>query len=113
MRFMVAPQTVFYYRQREGSLLKEANSISTRQIPDTSLHHPRVLMRCVSLEREQRPLGQKFLPAKARNRDTNVKQAFFADPVCRELTYATIRVDPGMNFGIDGKRGQLQYIVSG
>ena len=98
LRFLVAPQTVFYYRQRKGSLLKEANSISTRQIPDTRLHNPEVLLHHVALENERRAADPQWrLTDKAKNRQINYKQEFLADPVCMELTYAAIRIDPSMN----------------
>ncbi|TLM78655.1 glycosyltransferase [Microbulbifer harenosus] len=35
--FLVAKDTAFFYRQREGSLLKQANSISSKLIPHNSL----------------------------------------------------------------------------
>lgn len=41
----VAPNTIIFYRQREGSLLNEANALSTKQIPPSSLFQPDNFMR--------------------------------------------------------------------
>ena len=95
-RFLVAPQTVLYYRKRKGSLCSEADAISTRQIPDTTLHKPEVLQRCIALENSQRT-GDEWLAGRARARQNNPIQELLADPVCMELTYAAIRIDPCIN----------------
>ena len=47
-RFLVGSQTALYYRTRKGSLCSEADAISTRQIPDTTLHNPELLQRCIA-----------------------------------------------------------------
>lgn len=95
-RFLVAPQTILYYRKRKGSLCSEADAISTRQIPDSTLHKPEVLQRCVALENSQRT-GDEWLAGRARARQNNPIHELLADPVCMELTYAAIRVDPCIN----------------
>ena len=96
LRFLVALKTVFYYRQRKGSLLREADAFSTRQIPDTTLHKPEVLKRCIALENSQRA-GDERLAGRASARQNNPIQELLADPVCMELTYAAIRIDPCIN----------------
>ena len=95
-RFLIAPQTVLYYRKRKGSLCSEADAISTRQIPDTTLHKPEVLKRCIALENSQRT-GDEWLAGRAQARQNNPIQELLADPVCMELTYAAIRIDPCIN----------------
>ena len=95
-RFLIAPQTVLYYRKRKGSLCSEADAISTRQIPDTTLHKPEVLQRCTAMENSQRA-SDEWLAGRASARQKNPIQELLADPVCMELTYAAIRIDPCIN----------------
>ena len=95
-RFLVGPQTALYYRTRKGSLCSEADAISTRQIPDTTLHKPEVLQRCTALENSQHT-SEEWMAGRARARQSNPIKEFLADPVCMELTYAAIRIDSSID----------------
>lgn len=97
-RFLVAPQTVFYYRQRRGSLLRQADAISARQIPATSLSKPDVFIQRVAEESRRRATSPRRLTAKASARQSWPKQELLSDPLCVEMTYAAIRIDPSMDF---------------
>jgi glycosyltransferase involved in cell wall biosynthesis len=96
-RFLVAPKTAFYYRQRKGSLFKEANAMSARQIPDTTLFKPDTLMHQVVLESARRASGLQTRAVREKARHCAPIQELLADPVCMEVTYAAIRIDPCIN----------------
>jgi len=96
LRFSVAPKTVIYYRQRKGSLCREADTISTRQIPATSLFRPEILLSHVALEKTRRTASLPRAGKVGINQSIST-QEFLADPVCMELTFAAIRVDPCIN----------------
>lgn len=97
-RFLIAPRTVFYYRQRKGSLLRQADAISVKQIPGNSLSTPDVLIRRVAEEQGRRANESVRLTAKELARQTSPKWELLSDPLCMEMTYAAIRIDPSMNF---------------
>lgn len=97
-RFLIAPRTVFYYRQRKGSLLKQAEAVSSRQIPPTVLSRPDVLMQCVAAEEARLASDVGFVARKAMARLNHPKEELLGDPVCMEMTYAAMRIDPSMNF---------------
>ncbi len=95
-RFLVAPKTLFFYRQREGSLLRQANSISVRQIPHSSLFDPPRFVRCVEAETLTRAEGD-FLRRRANARNSLPRDELLADATCMELVAAAIEIDPGVN----------------
>jgi len=94
--FLVAPRTVFFYRQRQGSLLREANAISVRQIPHSSLFETKRLSDLVSRERKQRD-QERFLARRAEARNSSPRSDLLDDVACMELTAAASAVDPGIN----------------
>jgi glycosyltransferase involved in cell wall biosynthesis len=96
LRFSVAPKTVIYYRQRKGSLCREADTISTRQIPATSLFRPEILLSHVALEKARHTASLPRASKMGINHSIST-QEFLADPVCMELTFAAIRIDPCIN----------------
>ncbi|NBJ10211.1 glycosyltransferase [Microvirga arsenatis] len=49
---LVVPNTILFYRQREGSLLKASHAISVRQIPPTRLFQPLTYLEISSSYRE-------------------------------------------------------------
>ena len=95
-RFLVAPKTVFYYRQRQGSLLRQSSAMSTRQIPDATLFKPELLKRLVARESVRRAADSQGLARKTMARQNTPKEELLADPACMEMTYAAIRIDPSM-----------------
>lgn len=97
LRFLIAPRTVFYYRQRKGSLLKQANAVSSMQIPYTLLSKPNILMKRASKDAARLASDSGFVARKAMARQSYPKEELLADPFCMEMTYAAIRIDPGMN----------------
>ncbi|MEB0165364.1 hypothetical protein QN360_20910, partial [Glaciimonas sp. CA11.2] len=95
--FLVAPKTVFFYRQRKGSLLKEANAVSARQIPNASLFDPIKLTRLVTAEKLHKLGDSGPLNSKESARRGNSKEQLLADITCMEMVYAAIQIDPGIN----------------
>ena len=96
LRFLVAPKQSSIIGSGKVVCVKRADAFSTRQIPDTTLHKPEVLKRCIALENSQRT-GDERLAGRASARQNNPIQELLADPVCMELTYAAIRIDPCIN----------------
>ena len=96
-KFLVAPKTVIFYRQRKGSLLKEANAVSARQIPDTSLFDPFRLTQLVSREKSHLLDDSSILDGKKNARLDHPKEKLLADIACMELIYAAIQIDPGID----------------
>lgn len=96
LSFRIAPQTLFFYRQRKGSLLKQANAISVGQIPHSTLFDPETFPVRVRQEEVDSSASER-----AARRDVirceNHRAALFDDPVCREMLAAAIRIDPGIN----------------
>lgn len=95
--FLVAPKTVFFYRQRKGSLLKEANAVSARQIPNASLFDPIKLTQLVTAEKLHKLGDSGPLNSKESARRGNSKEQLLADITCMEMVYAAIQIDPGIN----------------
>lgn len=59
--FAIAPDTVFFYRQRANSLLKQANAASARLIPHSRLFDPDCFQSLMKQARNQHPDWNVFL----------------------------------------------------
>lgn len=59
--FVIAPDTVFFYRQRANSLLKQANAASARLIPHSRLFDPDCFQSLMKQARNQHPDWNVFL----------------------------------------------------
>jgi glycosyltransferase involved in cell wall biosynthesis len=60
-QFAIAPDTVFFYRQRFNSLLKQANATSARLIPHNPLFEPYCFQSLMKQARNQHPDWNDFL----------------------------------------------------
>jgi len=98
VRFMVAPQTILFYRKRRTSLLAQAAGISVKHIPPTRLADPAVLLDLAATDyadwvsgpgRERRARLVEDTPGRIRD--------FITSPLCRELLGAANRIDPAVD----------------
>ncbi len=95
--FEVASDAVLFYRYRNGSLLRQANQVSVRQIPPSILFEPETYLRVCSdsAARLRRGVQRKpGLRGKAR----------LGDPSCRFLLAAANRIEP---------RIEINYLQNG
>ena len=113
--FVSATGTIFYYRKRRNSLLRLADSVSTRVIPFTRLFEPQVFVKtCAS---DYARFVRNDLPAPP----SSIGEDFLADNRCVELTYAANEIDPAIdisriatapafsNLGGDLRAGAIYY----
>ena len=59
--FLIAPNTILFYRQRGNSLLKQANAISAKLIPHSLLFEPKTYLERMAEARKRNPDWQKFM----------------------------------------------------
>jgi glycosyltransferase involved in cell wall biosynthesis len=89
--FHACEETIVYYRQRESSLLANANIVSTRQIPPSLLFEPaRYLAACAPF------LGTNPLATLVGAGDV-LGRAVLDDPLYQQLTEAACRIDPAID----------------
>ena len=101
--FRVARQTAFFYRQRSGSLLTRADSISVRQISPSRLFIPSTFLR-VCAEGYRSYLNGEV------KRESSDARAYIDSPIGRHQFWAANLIEPA----IDPKliRQSEQYFVS-
>jgi glycosyltransferase involved in cell wall biosynthesis len=89
--FHACEETIVYYRQRESSLLAQANIVSSRQIPPSLLFEPaRYLAACAPF------LGANLLAARVEARDM-LGRTVLDDPLYGQITQAAARIDPAID----------------
>lgn len=99
---LVAEQTILFYRQREGSLLRAANAMSARQIPHAPLFEPgRYLAR--------RRRSATAAPSAAAL-DTDPLRSLLDDDVCRETIWDAALIDPAIDIVAIERGGQFKNI---
>jgi glycosyltransferase involved in cell wall biosynthesis len=91
--FDVVNDTILFYRQRKSSLLKQANQISTRQIPPSSLFNPVVFRSVCRKSFEQIKMGED---PRVKNK-RSISRSYFSNPVCKHLISAANKIDPAIN----------------
>ncbi|WP_167361007.1 glycosyltransferase [Pseudomonas citronellolis] len=64
--FLIAPDTVFFYRQRNNSLLRQANAVSARLIPHSTLFEPSFFRTLMTNSRKEHPDWNGFLAGRRR-----------------------------------------------
>ena len=88
----IVPDTIFFYRQRSNSLLRQANSISTRQIPPSNLFVPAKFLRVAAdgyaRFKEDLDWGKKYLP----------RDQILQDPVIFDLCVAANKIEPKIHY---------------
>ncbi|WP_295447157.1 glycosyltransferase [uncultured Thiodictyon sp.] len=94
-RFLIAPKTLFFYRQREGSLVRQANMISVRAIPHSTLFEPRRFILAVEAERVAQS-DYEYRRRREQARNVVPRDELLKDVTCMELVSAAVRIDPGI-----------------
>src|SRR5262249_53273019 len=91
--FVIAKNTVFFYRQRSNSLLKKSDAISSRQIPFSNFFRPEQFTTiCASdYARWKDKISAIADPA-------TIRENFVGNGVCTELVHAANRIDPAVDF---------------
>lgn len=92
--FEVAPQTVFFYRQRVNSLLKQANAISANIIPHSPLFEPNIYLKNMTDARERVGDWPVFLEARQRFFERNFAQELFASEKLVNYVIEAAAMDP-------------------
>jgi hypothetical protein len=88
-KYFVTRDTIMFYRERQNSLLRSANSMSVRQISPSTLFQPKVFSSIC---------GESYQKLLAGNIDTVAKEnrAFVDGTVCRSLIYAANLTEPAI-----------------
>ena len=92
--FLVAPDTVFFYRQRANSLLKQANATSARLIPHSPLFEPAQFCAAMDKFRKQHPDWSAFLLKRESLHRRNFAQEFWQLETMRQHVFDAARLDP-------------------
>lgn len=104
MRFRVASQTFLFYRQRKGSLLRQANAVSVGQIPHAALFAPETFSMHVAQE-ESDPSRAERDTRRDAARSVNSVAEMMGDKVCRNMLVAANHIDPGVNISLISNAG--------
>lgn len=92
--FLVAQNTIVFYRQRSNSLLKQANAVSARMVPHSALFEPKTFVAAMADARKRNPDWQKFM----RERQAIYERKFVHEMLASEtlVGYATeaAQLDP-------------------
>lgn len=93
-RMHIAPDTVFFYRQRKGSLLRQADSVSSQMIPQSSFLDPAWFIR--ELEREKSEIGDwtVFVEKRRATNLVNYAEELMSSPTLRDALIDANRLDP-------------------
>jgi glycosyltransferase involved in cell wall biosynthesis len=94
-RFLIAPKTLIFYRQRADSLVRQADMISVGQIPHSTLFEPEQFMLSRAAERAARNENE-FLSLRAKARNSLPREEVLNDVTCMELVAAAVKIDPGI-----------------
>ncbi|MDH6592661.1 glycosyltransferase involved in cell wall biosynthesis [Variovorax sp. TBS-050B] len=86
--FHAAPNAIFFYRQRDNSLLRQANALSARQIPPSGLFKPLLFLRLAAEG------YARFKSAPAWRERLIAQQTDVNNPVIFDLCVAANRIDP-------------------
>lgn len=91
-RFVSAPGTILFYRQRPAGLLAQFNAGAIRQIPPSPLFHPDTYLRIC------REAAVAFDGGFPQVDFDAVRHAFTEDPACRVATFAANQIDPTVDW---------------
>lgn len=92
--FKIAPDTILFYRQRSGSLLKEANRTSARLIPHTPLFTPQSFRKHMLNMRQQHPDWESFIRTRQAIISRNFTQELFSCNLLREYVLDAAHLEP-------------------
>ena len=82
-QFLIAENTLFLYRQRFGSLLKQVDSASARIIPHAPLFDPQWFVRELNFEKQKIGDWSTFVEMRRRTYQVNYAQEIISSPALR------------------------------
>jgi glycosyltransferase involved in cell wall biosynthesis len=92
--FVIAKNTVFFYRQRPGSLLKSANATTVRCIPASNYFKSSEFLRCCAYD------YSRFLDGDISRVNSNkIRKEFGTNLMCLELIHAAHKLDSAIDIG--------------
>ena len=92
--FAIAPDTVFFYRQRTNSLLKQANSASSRLIPHNALLEPTCFLSSMKSARARLGDWSAFKAERQNLYQRNFAQELMASSAMRAHVVEAAQLDP-------------------
>ena len=92
--FLIAPETVFFYRQRGNSLLRQANSMSAKLIPSSPLCDPETFVSLMDSARSKHADWELFLRERGQWASRNATQELLASPAMVEHIAQAAVLDP-------------------
>ena len=111
-RFVVAPDTILFYRRRTASLSAVFDRTSLRVIPPTKFLEPAVFLAAA------RSAYRLYEDPKSEQEDARIVDArleFLKSSLCRELVYPANRIDPAVDirrYGADRSYGTRRLPVA-
>lgn len=100
---LVAEQTILFYRQREGSLLRAANAMSARRIPHAPLFDPEVYLARTARSAEIRSSGTAPI---------STIRSLLDDDVCMEMVWDAAQIDPAIDVAAVERGGEYANVVN-
>ena len=92
--FAIAPNTVLFYRQRVGSLLRQANAKSAKMIPHSSLFEPKVYRAYMAMARRENPDWSSFIRSRQGFSERNFAQELMASDLMVSYVAEAAKLDP-------------------
>lgn len=92
--FLVAENTLFLYRQRSGSLLRQTDSVYNRIIPHTKLFDPSWFVRELYFEKQKVGDWAAFVDMRQRTLSANYARDIIDSPILRTELLEANKLDP-------------------
>ncbi len=110
-RFLIANNTILFYRQRTGSLLKQANSTSARIIPQCKFFDPAWFANELMREKKQISDWSEFVHIEKSKRLENYTDKIINSPELLSYLLEACRLDPEIDlFKIERRPVTLQSL---
>jgi len=92
--FLIAPDTIFFYRQRNDSLLKKANDVSARMIPHIETFEPKWFVNELDSEKKRIKNWQCFIEKRRQTFERNFPREITETPELRDHLLEACQLDP-------------------
>lgn len=92
--FIIAPNTVLFYRQRGSSLLKQANATSSKIIPHSEIFDPQNFLSKMESAREANFDWSSFIAGRKQFLERNFAQELFDSEELVDFIYEAAQLDP-------------------
>jgi glycosyltransferase involved in cell wall biosynthesis len=103
--FKAVVNTAVYYRQRPGSMLRNADAESLKCIPLSEYHEPRTFLKLQDSQKSSSPQYKLRAP-----NWMQIRRKFESDAVNLELIYAANKIDPAINYGLPDSFSVFSYL---